>query len=158
MHAPVLQIPFRIETFRRPRAFIPRTLTDVTPILLVEHIKVRPVCASIGIRSNRQRGSSERAACHGREDAVGPAVDNRAPGADAGGAGCEWWDGFEVGIGLLVDEEALGVGEGGVCEDAYWGGGDAFNPLAVIDICWSLVVFVGGVVDVVPKLERIARI
>ena len=158
MHVPVLQIPLRNDKFRRPRAFIPRTLTDVAPVLLVEHIKVRPVCASIGIRSNRQRDGSECAASLGREDAVGSAVDDRAPGADAGGARCQWWDGFEVGIGLLVDEEALGVGEGGVCKDAYWGGGDAFSPSAVIDVRRRLAAFDGGVVDVVPKLERIAVI
>ena len=33
-----------------------------------------------------------------------------------------------------------------------------FDPLAVRNVCGSLVVFVGGVVYVIPQLERVARI
>lgn len=33
-----------------------------------------------------------------------------------------------------------------------------FGPLAVRNVCGCLVVFVGGVVYVVPQLERVARI
>ena len=75
------------KTLRYPRIFIPRTLTDITPVLLIEHVKVRPVRANIRIRPNRQRGGSERAASHGRVHAVGSAVDDCAPGSDAGGPG-----------------------------------------------------------------------
>ncbi len=33
-----------------------------------------------------------------------------------------------------------------------------FNPLTVIYVCGGLVVFVGGIVDVVPELESVARV
>lgn len=125
MHDPVLHIPLSNKTLRRPRILIPRALTNVAPVLLVEHVEVSPVRASVRIRPNRQRGSSERAANHGGVDAVGTAVDDCAPGAGAGGTSCQRWDGFDVGVGLLVDEEAVSVCQGGVCKDGYRGVGDA---------------------------------
>ncbi len=126
MYTPLVQISLSDKTLRRPSTLIPWALTDVTPILLIEHVKVRPVRADVCVRPNRQRGGGERAAGHGRVNAVGSAVDDGAPGIDARRTGCEGWDGFDVGVWLLVDEEAKGVGEGGVCEDGYGGGGDAW--------------------------------
>ena len=126
MYTPVVQISLSDKTHRRPSTLIPWALTDVTPILLIEHVKVRPVRADVRVRPNRQCCGGERAAGHGRVDAVGSTVDDCAPRTDARGAGCEGWDGFDVGVWLLVDEEAKGVGEGGVCEDVYGGGGDAW--------------------------------
>ena len=129
MHTPIPQIPLLNQTLSRPGIFVPGALTDVAPVLLVEDVEVSPVCAGIGVRPDGQGGGGEGAAAHGIDDAVGTAVDDGAPGADARGAGCQGGEGFEVRVWLLVDEEALGVGEGGVLEDAHWGGGDAWLGL-----------------------------
>ena len=88
VHIPTLQIPLLDKTHRCPTILIPWTLTDIAPVLLVKHIEVRPVRASIRIRSDRQSGSSKRAANHGAVDAVGTAIDDCAPGANTGGARC----------------------------------------------------------------------
>ena len=129
MHTPILQIPLLDQTLGRPGVFVPGTLADVAPVLLVEDVEVCPVGAGIGVRPDGQGGRGEGAAAHGADDAVGTAVDDGAPGADARGARRQGWEGFDVGVRLLVDEEALGVSEGGVLEDAYWGGGDAWLGL-----------------------------
>ena len=88
VHAPILHISLPNQTLRRPGTLVPWALTDVAPVLLVEHVKVRPVRTGVRIRPDRERRRSERAASHGRVDAVGSAVDDCAPGADAGGARC----------------------------------------------------------------------
>lgn len=110
MDTPILQIPLADQTLRRPSILVPRALADIAPVLLVEDVEVRPVRADIRIRADRQRGGSERAAGHGGVDAVCTAVDDCAPGAYAGGAGCEGGYGFDIGVWLLVDEETEGVG------------------------------------------------
>lgn len=158
VHIPILQISLPDKTLGRPRIFIPRALTNIAPILLIEHIKVRPVRTGVRVRPNRQRSGRERAASHGRVHAIGSTVDDCAPGSDARRAGGQGRDGFNVGVWLLVDEEAEGVCDGGVCEDGDGGGGDAFCPLAVRNIWGSRVVFVGGIVDVVPQFELTVRI
>ena len=88
MNTPILQIPLPNQIHRGPRTLIPRRLADVTAILLIEHVQICPVRADIGICPNRQCRGSERAARHCHVDAVGSAVDDGAPGADARGAGC----------------------------------------------------------------------